>query len=235
MEMAGHIVLPTRFQNVANWSLADFLLKWIGIPFTTGPLYGPLWYVRDLFIISIIAPFFQKFLRKCPICFLLISLLLWFSPISHMFRQTVLLFIIGEVLSMKSESIVCLKKKDYRIGFLTLIAGVATSFIKIDYFYQLIILLYILSAFLICKEIDNRGYDTKRKCELIASHIFLIYVLHGKPLSVMQIVYTSVVANTTMIITGYFIFPLICFFLCLIISIIFKKIMPKIYKICTGE
>lgn len=233
-EFAGYLIFPSRFENVLGWNLADFLYNWIGIPFTAGPLYGPLWYVRDLFIISIFAPFVQRLIRKYPIAFFILAVVFWFVPINRMFRQTVVLFVIGGVFSIQSDWIEAFKRIDYKIGFITLSAAIAASFVKIDCMYQLTIFLYTATAFLICNGLLHNKH-VKSVCKYLAAYVFIIYVLHGKPLSIMQILYTSLLTGKGWVLLGYFILPLICFFAFLGVAIVFKKYLPRAYKICTGE
>ena len=233
LEAVGFLLLPSKFENVYEWSFQVFLLKWIGIPFSSMPLYAPLWYVRDLFIISVFVPFIQRSLVKYSTPLLVVLTVLWFAPINNMLRQTIVLFIIGELLKITSKKIENLRM-DFRIGFLTLAFGIVFSFIKIDFFNRLTIMLYLISIFLLCKELINND-GIKIKCEYLASFIFMIYVLHGKPLSVMQIIYTLVFYSTGMVIAGYFLIPIICFFVCLIVGMAFSRALPCIYKFCTGE
>lgn len=239
-ELAGHFIMPSRFEDVLGWSFPEFLNKLIGIPFVTGPLYGPLWYVRDLFIISVFAPLIQKPVRRFPLIFLVCAGVLWFSPVNQMVKQTVVLFIAGGVLSVKSEWISRFKLIDHKFGLLALALGIGFSLIVIGEsyftycFYQLAILCYISAAFLICNALEKRQ-GVKTFSAFLSGYIFVIYVTHGKLLSILQIVYTSKLHGAVLTAAGYFLIPLICFGVCLVFSMAFKKLLPKVYKICTGE
>lgn len=191
--------------------------------------------MRDLFIISIIAPFIQEPIKRWPGAFLVVSIASWFLPINPWFRQTVPLFLIGGVFTARPSWNKLIKAMDYRIGILTLIGGIVSSFFnEKDFFYQLTIALYLMSAFIICNTVATR-VAAQGVCRSIIPYTFMVYVLHGKPLSIFQIGFTTVFSSKLFIVIGYFIIPIACFVLCLAIAVIFKQLMPKTYKVCTGE
>lgn len=234
IEFIGYLVLPGRFENVLSGGLVGIILRLIGIPFLQGPLYGPLWYVRELFIISIIAPIIQKPLRKWPTVFALFAVSLWFLPINSMFRQTVVLFIFGGALSNKKEWIERLKKVEWEKGVMFLLAGAITSFIHNSIVYQLTLALNIISVFIIASNIVKKERIKKMSFKL-SQYIFLIYCIHGKPLSIMQIAYTGFFKTPVLVSIGYFILPFLCFVICLCVAVLFKKYFPRMYRFCTGE
>lgn len=234
IEVLGFLFFPAKFDNVFSDGIIGVLKLWIGIPFIQGPLYGPLWYVRELFIISIVAPLIQKPLRKWPKVFSIVGIVLWLLPINTMFRRTVVLFILGGALSNEKKIIEKLKRFNWKTGVIILLIGVAISFFQNSITYQITLALYSVSALIIGTELV-KGKSAQRFSFEISKYIFLIYCIHGKPLSILQIIYTSLFKSPALVYVGYFLLPIICFGICLGIAYVFKRFLPSAYKICTGE
>lgn len=66
LEVVGNKVLPTAFSDVTKWSRVDWIKNLVGIPFVDSPIYSPLWFVRDLFILNLIAPVFELIINRVP-------------------------------------------------------------------------------------------------------------------------------------------------------------------------
>ena len=66
LEVVGNKVLPTAFSDVTKWSGVDWIKNLVGIPFVEPPIYSPLWFVRDLFVLNLIAPVFELIINRTP-------------------------------------------------------------------------------------------------------------------------------------------------------------------------
>lgn len=66
LEVVGNKVLPTAFSDVTKWSGVDWIKNLVGIPFVEPPIYSPLWFVRDLFVLNLIAPVFELIINRIP-------------------------------------------------------------------------------------------------------------------------------------------------------------------------
>lgn len=233
-EAIGFLFFPDKFDNVFSEGVLGFFIQWTGIPFVRGPLYGPLWYVRELYIISIAAPIIQKPLRKWPELLGGLGIVLWLLPINSMFRQTVVLFVLGGTLSVKKKWIEKLKQLNWKSGILVLLTGAAISFVQKDLFYQLTLALNVTGAFILGSN-SIKNENVRRFSYETSKYIFLIYCIHGKPLSIAQIIYTGIIKSQALVYVGYFALPMLCFCVCLFIAYAFRKFFPSIYRVCTGE
>lgn len=204
-----------------------------GIPFGHEPLYTPLWYIRELFILSIFAPLIQKPLRRWPCAFFLIGVMLWFLPIGFVLKKTVVAFVIGGVLSVKRGCLERLNSVDCRYCILLLLVSGTISYVRNDIFFSASIVLNLVSVYLIGNRIVQNS-SLKYVSEKLSNHIFFIFVTHGKLLSLMQMAYVSVLSNQIWVCFGYFFIPVICVLICIYVSFVFRKLFPKAYYISTG-
>lgn len=72
LEVVGNKVLPASFSDVTKWSGVDWIKNLVGIPFIESPIYIPLWFVRDLFVLNLMAPVFDLVINRVPYCITLI-------------------------------------------------------------------------------------------------------------------------------------------------------------------
>ena len=69
----------------------------------------------------------------------------------------------------------------------------------------------------------------------IMPHFFMIYALHGKPLSILQILYVKLISQSTLTVTfAYFVFPIVIISFCILVSCIWKRFFPRLHSIVTG-
>ena len=66
-EFVGHMIYPSAFDDISAWGLSDWVVTAFGVPFVKGPIYAPLWFMRDLFIINLFAPAILWLLEKAPV------------------------------------------------------------------------------------------------------------------------------------------------------------------------
>lgn len=235
IEAVGYIVMPDKFENVFSWSVSNWFLKIIGIPFYVSPLYRPLWYVRDLFLLSVIAPFFQKPLKRFPTLFAIIAIGVWFLPLSNSLREAITFFILGGVIATQTKVLGLIRRNcTILVLFLSLALGVGLSFLYNDYCYRLSILFMVFAVYIGC--VSMSCYSIFRRiCSCLIPYSFAIYVLHGKLLSIIQILYTRKFASNASTYLGYFILPFLVFWVCYFIALLFKKVGLKLFTVSMGE
>ena len=111
--LALHLVLFTlghpqeiNGKSIATYTYIDYLrLFWDrGTSFDNGnfvPLLCPLWYIRNLLIVSVLSPFFYYIIRYIREAFLLIGTAWWLMTYHNAFiQQTVLFFSLGAYFSI---------------------------------------------------------------------------------------------------------------------------------------
>ena len=107
LEIVGHAVLPDNFSNVKNWSFFEWLTNIFGIPFILSPIYAPFWFIRDLFLLNLIAFWLRKIIEKIPSAIsTCVILLMWYLPLNGYFKQAVCFFSFGVLIAIKFQTIV---------------------------------------------------------------------------------------------------------------------------------
>ena len=238
-EIVGTKLAPNEFSHVSQWSVSDWLKSLIGVPFVEPPIYMPLWFVRDLFILNLVAPPLRFIAKKLPYYVtLLIVGIVWFLPLPSFLRQAFCFFMLGLLIGSKETAFMRVSEKCHGGGIV--IAGiltVATVFLPTGYCTERIqAILAVALLYLACKALD-RSKKPKCKClSVIKVYSFWIYVTHGKLLSIFQILCTKVFTQSGgMVLAEYLVLPLIIIAICLMVGIGFQRIWPRAYSILTGE
>lgn len=229
-EAIGNRFLPTAFSDVSKWSGTDWMMNLIGIPFADGPIYGPLWFVRDLFLLSLIAPILKAAVNKIPSYIMLPIIGGWYMPLPVHLRQALCFFLLGLLIGkgeIKLQN--AFSKKEVTVTLLVVFV-LLIALLPDGYFTERTKKLmaaglpYLVSRVLRCNWIN-----------LITDYSFWIYVTHGKLLSIIQITSVKMLPQSgTMILVEYLVLPLIVISLCMAAGIIVHRLCPKLYSTLTG-
>lgn len=234
-EMIGHVFMPDKFTNVLAWNLEDLVMGVIGVPFYRGPLYGPLWYVRDLFLLSVLAPLIERLVRKYPSIFFCFATVLWFVPLNLHLREAVCFFFIGASIACLRVSDKLVRIIDYKIGVLFLAIGIIGSAFLSSWIMERISTIVFLGFVYIFTKTLSKNKKTELLCDRNVRYTFFIYLVHGKILSIIQILYVAKFPSKSAAIIGYLAIPLLLFFCCLGLAILFKRLLPRLFSFCNGE
>ena len=231
-ETVGHTVFHDNFANVKNWSASEWIFNIFGVPFMSPPIYAPLWFVRDLFILNIVALWPRKIIERIPVSIsVCVILLIWYLPLNGYLRQSVCFFLFGILIAVKFPTIVntfTVTQKGIVLG------GGGTALISLflpeGHFYNPTkILLAVSMIFIVCQKWHSN------KILQFGTYGFWIFATHGKLLSIFQILYTRVLPKTDLnTVIGYFILPILTICICVIIGDMLKKKLPQIYFYLTG-
>lgn len=234
-ELAGHAVMLERFSDVLSWTPVQLVRAVFGIPFAAGPLYSPLWYVRELFILSIAAPLFQKAMSRRPAVFLVLAVVVWFSPCGEHVRQSVTFFFAGGVMACSDQYLETLRKTTLeREGVWIFLLAVVCAIPRVEMLWRLSVMAMVIFVYLLCKTAAQKP-RAQGLCDKLIAYTFIIYVTHGKFLSIVQILYTAKFTGQTAVNLGYLLIPALMFCVCLAVAVAFRKLLPRLYRICNGE
>ena len=229
-EAIGNRFLPIAFSDVTKWNGTDWMMNLIGIPFADGPIYGPLWFVRDLFLLSLIAPILKAAVNKIPYYIMLPIIGGWYLPLPERFRQVLCFFLLGLLIGkgeIKLPSFFAKKKITLTLSvvFVLLIALLPDGyFTERTKTLMAAGLIYFASRVLRCKWIS-----------LITAYSFWIYATHGKLLSIIQITSVKMLPQSgTVILVEYLVLPLVVISICMAAGIIVHRLCPKLYSTLTG-
>ncbi len=261
---AKTLLVPYLFWNTA-WIFVFFVLQ--SLPFTADyfsgsntlirdcglvdwlNLYGignqypqdyPLWFMRDLMVVTLFFPLIDFVTEKQPKIVLIASMLLLFLPLNFPFKDAVLwvclgacvvklslrmsivdnmpMSVIGLIYAGVAITLTCLHI--YDIDF----APISTAFIFIGIIFWIKITQYIYA-------------NTSLRCIFLklAEWTFIVYAAHEMTLSSIKKVCFKLLPNNSVIaLILYFTIPFVVIALCVIFGRIMKRVLPATYRVVTG-
>lgn len=257
------ILIPHLFWNLLNVVLV-LLVTWlfnvagIGITsdqmagvrrgplywFISGPIDFPLWYLRDLFVMSILAPAFYFPIKKWPWISLAVILVLYLVSfkIDFFLFPTFSLFGMGAWMSIRKDNVLALcRMLNYpaaAIAFFLL--PVATFFHGSEYEYDTFFrLLFIPSGMITFMNICDSLYEFSGYRNLmlkLAETVFFIYAAHeiyilGWVKGLFLRVFGLTLAARWI---SYLFVPVVTLAICLALFYLLKRIMPKTLSFACG-
>ena len=101
----GSLVLPGFFDDFREFTAYDWLIRLFGIPFSSSPrFYGPLWFVRELFILNILSFAIVPVVKKTSGYVLFpVAMVVYFLPIPQIIRHSVVFFVVGIYFGFKKR------------------------------------------------------------------------------------------------------------------------------------
>lgn len=215
-----------------------------------GPFLLPLWFLRDLIIITILSPliyFFIKRLKFSFIFFLGIGYIFTICTLPGISIISVFFFSFGAYLSLNKKNLISYfeeQKKFYWI--ITPLCLILCIVFDSKSYVSIFNALYCISAlgFLFC--ITPRLLTSKhlRVYPHLANTCFFIYALHTMVIFKFSIIgFVCYVTNFLFkaeeyaigAILRYLISPFICAIICLAIFLLLKKYIPSLLNILTGD
>ena len=230
----GYHIAPNMFDNYKAFSVGDWFERLIGQPFVSAPhFYDPLWFLRDLFILNLMTILIVPIIKKCPENILIPALaIIWFLPIHPYMRQSIVFFILG--MSFGNKSKLPLIRSPLLLFFLFGIGFVLPIIVSGDYSMQFALLPMILFILSISEKLIKQP-KIVHYSHLLIPFNFPVYLTHGYLLTLIQrIVIMKVHPCFLSVIILYLLLPFVIVALCILLSFIWKKTLPKTYSIFIG-
>lgn len=235
-EFVAGSYLSGLFEDFSRWTISDFLLN-----LSFRPFYAPFWFIWWLFLMNLLAGVIKWLLNRSQVILAVLIIAIWYMPFSMEYvtraRQSIVFFVIGGMIAFNKDllgSLIEKHKKElcFACSFVVLLALLGNGFVG-PIVEKTIMIIGVLAMFmlLVClsESLDNCF------CDKWVKHTFLIYALHGKILSVLQIMAVRLFEqNEMMIVLEYFVLPILVVIICVILSILYKKVLPNLYKFSIG-
>lgn len=231
------------YWNCNEW---PFRMSWIGKPLnSSGPIFVPLWFVRDLVVCCIMAPFIHWCIKHFGVFFLGLFLLRYFTgiiPSLPGFSINVY-FVIGAYLAINGKNIIVEadKIKEYAywltailLPFMVYYDGSYTDVGNILYPFWVFVLM--VSYINIAAAIVSRGW--LRQPASMPKSSFFIYCLHAMFVMgycgrfMMKVIPSD---NWFLALVRYMLVPLLCVAICYTIYMIMNRYTPKLLAVLTGN
>lgn len=211
--------------------------------FITGPIDYPLWYLRDLIGMSLLAPFFYYPTKKWPWATLAVLLLLYISSWKtwFFFLPTFSLFGLGAWMSIRKDNLIELcRKVRYPAAILSIpLLLVATAFYNnqdLDKLFRLLFFPFGMVTFLnVCNELFDRPRWRNTMLKLTET-AFFIYVVHeiyilGWTKGLFLRVFGETLAARWI---SYLFVPVVTAAVCLALFYLLKRIAPTALSFSCG-
>ena len=212
--------------------------EWLGL-YGIGQEYPqayPLWFMRDLMAVVLLFPLIKAAADKKPETILCIGIGLNVLPCSFFGKIALAWFLIGAAAVKKKISITVFDRYSVaKIGSLYLVLVAAALFWDGPIIRNVAVLSGIVFWLRLSKEIYVR--EKQRQAFLRMSEwVFIIYVLHEMTLSsVRKICFRLLPANSLFWFLEYMLIPITVMAGCILTGMVFKRLMPGLYRFSTGE
>lgn len=225
---------------IAQWGVYDWLNGYLGM--SGYPILYPLWFIRDLFFLNIIAKALKAMIDRFPKTWILmIAVFLIFNVQTHIFflsSDAVIYFSLGYYVIKYDLHFKDLDKLNMAligIVYAACIAGncltyrgrMHSLFSALANAAGMVFFCRFSAYFIKCR--------LKEKLLEIAKYNFSIYLFHEMNLTMLIKIWFKVFPPTAFFqITAYFIIPFIIAACCLVLSKILERFTPVLYNILTG-
>lgn len=237
-----------------SWGVKDWEEAFIGI-YSGYPCLYPLWYVRELLVLNILASIIKKLIDKLPEISLgvITALYLFINTkfvitcdgdgvynhnLTALFYWCIGYFLVKYQIHLdsflKKFNIVALS-----ISYIALIS--VSTFIshkEYDYLFTVIRICIIVGVFFWFKvAFEIKSAKSIKSLLYLSSFSFSIYIFHEKALTYFRQIGILVLPNNSIFtsLLMYFLVPIIIICCCIVLSIFMKRFAPRFYSVITGS
>ena len=234
---------PNPQNIVANWGLTEWAAHIFGSPSNSYPMVYPLWFLRDLFILNLLSPVYEWFVRKTGTISLIFFILLWLLLKStHIFFldiQGVCFWGIGCWFAIKRINVSSLDK--YKLPLIFIYPGLVvavcllhtSSGLLFDILYRICIPAGMVFWYVWSTNIKNER--CKKLLLFISGYSFGIYLFHEMNLSILRKLLAKLLPQTpALALIMYFVIPFVIIVFCVVLCCVLERFTPRLYTIITG-
>ncbi|MDR0506519.1 MAG: acyltransferase [Dysgonamonadaceae bacterium] len=234
---------PEKF--VSSWELLDWIKAFCGDYSNTDnvlkntPFVYQFWFLRDLFILTVLFAGIKKLVDKFPFGTFVFCLVLWVNNIRIYIvsPEALLFFMLGYYVIKYNLS---MKNIDMIKTFELLTVYCIT--IIMEYFFiktmPVLSKINIIIGCLFFLKISRCFIENVKLYNVLAwleKYQFIVYAVHGVMIPQFLKIYIRIIPpHGVYILLGYFLMILFGVFISLFIGILLKKLFPKIYRVLTG-
>ena len=209
--------------------------------FVKGPINFPLWYLRDLIVLSILAPFLYYPIQKGPNLFLAFLFLLYFASTQMDFYPSLTFFGVGCWFAITQKNIwtFCQQKKYHAYLLAFVFSTMATAFWGRQHIQAYLWLVFapfgMISFINIYDSLITKTRIAKYSLKLSETVFFIyaaheIYILGWTKGFLLRLAGEGLVGHWIC----YFAAPLLTLLLCLALFYLLKKLTPKLLSFFCG-
>ena len=233
-------------RSMAEYNVTDYIrLFWDRGTYENGnfsPLLCPFWYIRNLFIISMISPILNYIIKYARELFLLIAVIWWMTAYHNAFiQQTILFFSLGAYFAIHNINPIKLitENKKWFIIFFIMFAisdiamhTIAGTPINLQV-HRLSLIFNIPALFILADICISKGYSSK----LLPNAAFIVFAVHYPIVLVLRKLCATkyATASDATHIMLYFVCIVIATIASMLVYIILSKYFPKLKNLLSGN
>lgn len=247
--LAQHIpVFAEFFSNpaliIADWNLNDWISAYLGSQANRFPFLYPLWFLRDLFVMNILAKLIEKVVCVLSNYSLILFLLLWLLvDSSHVFFcdiRAICFWGLGCFFAKSKHSLSCFDNMNRFVLSAVYACLILATTMMIDsrslgelILYRACIAVGIIFWYACTTDINSK---IKPVLIRISNYSFLIYLFHELSLTALKKLLARLLpANPLFQFAEYIGIPVFIFIYCLTLCLILEKISPRLFSLLNGK
>ena len=225
---------------VGSWGIIEWAGAYFGSPANDwNPLLYPLWFLRNLFVLNLLAPVFEWFVRKAGWWSLLVFIPVWLLPENNNFALSFCFWGMGCVFAVRK---IPLSSADrYRkaaIAYPLLILAVCLlrkdlGLIGPRIVYHLCVMAGMFAWFTCATKI--REGKIRKAVLFVSKYSFCIYLFHEMSLTILRKVFAKFLPQTALSAVFRYFGPAAAVIAgCVLLSWLLDRFAPRIYRIISG-
>lgn len=212
--------------------------EWFGL-YGIGQEYPqcyPLWFMRDLMAVVLLFPLIKTAAKRHPNTVLCLGMALSILPFPFWGKAALAWFLIGAAVVQKKGTLMIFDNYSVgRIGAAYFVCAAAALFIENPVMRNISVLVGIVFWLRLSKEI-YAGEKWRQIFLRLSESVFMIYVLHEMTLSsVRKLCFRLLPAKPLFWFLEYLLIPIVVIVGCILAGSVFRKLLPGVYRIATGE
>ena len=220
---------------ILDYSFSEWLaLYGIGIDFPQ-PLDYPLWFMRDLLLVTLLYPVIEKVANKFPKCLLAVATIALAIPADFPLKQAFLWYCIGACI-VKLQIHMTLLDHISMLKFSLLYALCAFIKMMVNTHTTDTLFIYIGIAFWLRVTKSIHSHEKAKHAFLrLSAWTFMIYATHEMTLySLKKLCFRLLPTEPVWLFMEYLFLPVVIVIGCSVAGAIFQKMAPRLYSIATG-
>ena len=211
------------------------------------PADGPLWFIRDLIILNILAPIIYSILKFKPkiwLFLILAAMVVFKMPELLTFHRSVPPFLLGATLGIIGCDISSTLKRMYGGGILLMAASSFVGYIVIKEFewgfsyivYNIFVTSSLFALFILPWYIQKKNIETLQQ---LSKYSFFVYAAHimivGYIGLILRIMLLKILPLDYAFIITYFLSPCLTIAICIGLDVTMRRCAPRLHSVITGS
>lgn len=231
----------TVWPPVRDFSALDYAKALLGV-FVGSPIAGPLWFIRDLMILVVLAPAIHFLLaRKSALPFLIVLFCLYFiglPPSTGLRMEAPFFFCMGAYFSRPEMSVTSLGKFNWLIGaiFLCLLTLNTAFLARVTYLNNAMVVFGVPCVWYIAK-LAAETTGLKSLLMKLSGASFFVFAAHEPLQTIARKASDKLLmpAGGTAILALYFLIPICIITFLVLLHGCLWKVMPSVTGVITGD